>query len=183
MPTHGLETPTDSDLAWLKARLGRNARGMRGVATRSADGHPSVIVTSSLLGIGTAKVRPFPTVYWLVEPALSTRLARLEMIGWIERLQDKVDSTPELHEGIIHAQERYVKKRIEMLSEDEVQWLASHPAIDQRMRTVGISGMREKLAVKCLHAQYAWHLISPTTVGRLIDEIEDFEKPLLHQSL
>src|SRR5690606_37756687 len=141
----------------------------RAIAARSGDGHPSVIVTASLPGLGTAKVRPFPTVYWLVDPVLSATLARLEMNGWIERLQTAVNNTPALHTLIIEDQARYVQKRVEMLTTEEVAWLSEHPEIDRRLRTVGIAGMREKLAVKCLHAQYAWHLISPTTVGGLID--------------
>jgi uncharacterized protein len=163
-----METATDVDQTWLKARLGRTARGLRGVAVRRADGMPAVIVTDPLVKTGKGKVLPFPTVYWLVCPDLATKLARLEMVGEIARLQAVVDASPDLHAGINADHEAYIQARSALLSEADQLWLAEHPAIREQMESAGIAGMADRLQVKCFHAQYAFHLVRPTVVGKLI---------------
>ncbi len=170
-----MELATDADRVWLKERLGRTARGLRGVAVRRTDGAPAVIVTDPLVKMARGKVLPFPTVYWLVCPDLATGLARLEMVGEIARMQAVVDASAELHAAIRSDHEAYIQARLALLSDEDRAWLAERPAIDEQIRSVGIAGMVDRLQVKCFHAQYAFHLVRPTVVGKLIENILKFK--------
>ena len=72
--------------AKVASLLGRAPRGMREVIT-GEDGQPRVIRVASLVDD-----RPFPTLYWLVDPALNLRIDRAEAGGLIARLQAQVDT-------------------------------------------------------------------------------------------
>ncbi len=171
-----MDAATEADRVWLKARLGRTARGLRGVAVRREDGMPAVIVTDPLVKGAGGKVLPFPTVYWLVCPDLATQLARLEMVGEIARMQAVVDASPEKHEAIRADHEAYIEARMALLSGEDQAWLTAHPAIEAQMKSVGIAGMVDWLQVKCFHAQYAFHLVRATVVGGMIAGIRDHVK-------
>jgi uncharacterized protein len=134
---------------------------------------PAVIVTDPLVKGAAGKVLPFPTVYWLVCPDIATKLARLEMVGEIAKMQEVVDASPELHDAIRADHEAYIAARLALLSEDDRVWLEAHPAIKAQMESVGIAGMADWLQVKCFHAQYAFHLVRPTVVGGMIAGIGD----------
>ncbi|MEE4204436.1 MAG: DUF501 domain-containing protein, partial [Halieaceae bacterium] len=71
--------------------LGRTPRGLRDVAVFDATGQPSVIRVASVVD-----GKPFPTLFWLVDPALNLAIDRLEAAGVIAALQAEVDVSPEV---------------------------------------------------------------------------------------
>ena len=78
----------DPDLVALTALLGRkrHARAFE-VAVRDEAGAPVVIRNAPLLDDGT----PMPTRYWLVDPVLVTRVARLESAGGVRAAEAAVE--------------------------------------------------------------------------------------------
>lgn len=128
---------SDSDVAALTVLLGREPRGNFDVVVRDAAGAPVVIRNSPLLGDGT----PMPTRFWLVDPGLVTRVARIESAGGVRAAEAAVDAA-ELQD----AHDRYAAERD-----------AAVPTGHEGPRPHdGVGGTRR--GVKCLHAHYAWHL-------------------------
>ena len=143
--------------------LGREPRGLRAVTRAHENGDPIVIRVASLVGD-----KPFPTLFWLVDPALRYRIDRAEAGGLIARLQARVDARPSLraamaadHRAHIKLRDSYLdakqRRRIEQLGYSEALW--------QR----GIGGIADFSRIRCLHAWYAAHLVVPNTIGRLLD--------------
>jgi len=104
---------------------------------RDAAGEPVVIRNAPFLDDGT----PLPTTYWLVDPALSRAIARLEADGGVRAAQDAVDAG-----AIAAAHARYAAERDVMVSADH----------DGPRPFGGVGGTR--VGVKCLHAHYAYRL-------------------------
>ena len=128
---------TESDVAALTVLLGRAPRGAFEIVVRDAAGEPVVIRNSPLLDDGT----PMPTRFWLVDPALSTRVARIESAGGVRAAEAAVDA-----DELQRAHDRYAAERD-----------AAIPAGHAGPRPHGgVGGTRR--GVKCLHAHYAWHL-------------------------
>jgi hypothetical protein len=142
--------PTADDIAAITAMLGREPRAEFEVAVRDRNGCPVVIRNAPLLEDGT----PMPTRYWLVDPALSVRVSRLESAGGVRRAEREIDR-PEL----LAAHERYARERDAALADD-------HPG---PRPSGGVGGTRT--GVKCLHAHYAFHLAGgDDPVGRWVAE-------------
>lgn len=64
----------DAELRVVSEQLGREARGVVGIAARCACGNPTVVATAPRLPQGT----PFPTFYYLTHPAATAEMSRLE---------------------------------------------------------------------------------------------------------
>jgi len=139
---------TESDVAALTVLLGRAPRGAFEIVVRDAAGEPVVIRNSPLLDDGT----PMPTRFWLVDPALSTRVARIESAGGVRAAEAAVDA-----DELQRAHDRYAAERD-----------AAIPAGHAGPRPHGgVGGTRR--GVKCLHAHYAWHLTGgDDPVGRWV---------------
>ena len=160
------DTPVTADQrARVAALLGREPRGLRAIPVANALGEPLVIRVASVVD-----EKPFPTLYWLVGAELCLRIDRLEAAGWIARLQDRVDASKTLQQAMQddHAQHR--EERLRFLSDAERQLLSEkgmQAALDER----GIGGISEPTRIRCLHTWYAAHLVSPNTIGQLVDEL------------
>jgi hypothetical protein len=142
--------PTHADVAALTELLGRPPRAAFEVVVRKPDGSPVVIRNAPLLDDGT----PMPTRYWLVDPDLSARVARLESAGGVRAAEAAVDP-----EELRAAHERYARERD-----------AALPAGHEGPRPHGgVGGTRR--GVKCLHAHYAHYLATGADpVGRWVEE-------------
>lgn len=129
--------PEPDDVARVTALLGRVPRAEFTVAVRDAAGTPMVIRNAPFLVDGT----PLPTTYWLVDPALSRSIARLEAEGGVRAARETVDP-----DALAAAHARYAAER--------------DAAIDPDHRGPrpfgGVGGTR--VGVKCLHAHYAYRL-------------------------
>jgi hypothetical protein len=139
---------TESDVAALTVLLGRAPRGEFEIVVRDASGAPMVIRNSPLLDDGT----PMPTRFWLVDPELVTRVARVESAGGVRASEAAVDAAE-----LQRAHDRYAAERDAALPGDH-EGPRPHG---------GVGGTRR--GVKCLHAHYAWHLAGgDDPVGRWV---------------
>jgi hypothetical protein len=164
MPRHpsGL---SENLLAEVQARLGRPPRGLREVVVSDAGGAPQVIRVASLVD-----GRPFPTLFWLIDPVLNLRIDREEAGGRIAALQEQVDRQRALRDALRDDHERHIALRLSYLDDRERQtlkYLGMWAAVAER----GIGGIADFSRIRCLHTWYAAHLVVPNTVGRELDRL------------
>ena len=124
---------TDEDLATLAAQLGRVPRGVVDVAARCVCGRPTVVRTAPRLEDGT----PFPTTFYLTNPVATAAVSRLEAVGVMKQLNDRLADDPELAAGHARAHQDYLARRAELGDVPEIAGISA-------------GGMPDR--VKCLHA-------------------------------
>ena len=127
------DAPSAADIDAVSAQLGREARGVVGIAARASDGSPAVVATAPRLPDGS----PFPTFYYLCHPEAVAAASRLEAAGVMARYAELLESDEGLREQYARAHEQYIADR------DSV---GAVPEID------GISAGGMPTRVKCLHA-------------------------------
>jgi hypothetical protein len=147
------EPSHEHDVAVLTHMLGRVPRAGFEVVVRNATGDPAVIRNAPLLDDGT----PMPTRYWLVDPDLSLRVARLESAGGVRAAEAAVEP-----EALGSAHERYARERDAALASEHADHAGPRPS-------GGVGGTAR--GVKCLHAHLAYHLAGgDDPVGRWVEE-------------
>ena len=142
-------TPTDAQV--VAAQLGREARGVAGVAWRCPCGKPGVLATNPRLPDGT----PFPTTYYLTCPRAVAACSTLEASGLMTEMTARLAEDPELAAGYRRAHESYLADRARL---GEVPEIAG----------VSAGGMPHR--VKCLHVLAAHALAAGPGVNPLGDE-------------
>ena len=144
--------------------LGREPRGLEAIAVADGNGSPMVIRVASLVDD-----TPFPTLFWLVDPALSYRIDRAEAGGLIKRLQQRIDSDPELQRRLRDDHRAHIALRdgyISSVVRKEMERLGFAGVLAEK----GIGGIGDFTRIRCLHTWYAAHLVVPNTVGELLDQ-------------
>ncbi len=127
----------DADLTRLERQLGRTPIPPVRVACRCAAGWPVVVEQPAHAPDG----EPFPTAFWLCCPGLVRAVSRLEGAGGVRALEEQLASDPALAAAFDAAVERHRALRPE--------------------HALGIGGVRNPRAVKCLHAHVAFALACP----------------------
>jgi len=152
-----------TDLEQVAALLGRHPRGLEDIAVRDAAGAPAVLRVASLVD-----GKPFPTLFWLVDPALCYRIDTLEAGGLIAQLQGRVDADAQLraamrrdHLDHIRLRERYMSDAVRA----RLHATGGAAALSRR----GIGGIADFARIRCLHTWYAAHLVVPNTIGALLE--------------
>jgi uncharacterized protein len=144
------DSPRERDIAALTRLLGRVPRAGFEVVVRGGEGAPVVIRNAPLLDDGT----PMPTRYWLVDPEVSLRVARLESAGGVRAAEAAVAA-----DELVAAHARYARERDAALVPGHVGPRPSG----------GVGGTAR--GVKCLHAHLAYHLAGgDDPVGRWVEE-------------
>ena len=87
--------------------------------------------------------KPFPTLFWLTCVRASKAIGGLEAAGWLRRLSARLDSDDEFAAAYASAVRDYVARRDGLYQLDDAGGIGGGPA-DR---------------VKCLHANYAHHLV------------------------
>jgi len=151
-------------VARVAALLGREPRGLEEIAVRDAAGDPVVIRVASLVND-----RPFPTLFWLVDPAWCYRIDRLEAAGVIGQLQQRVDADDGLRRGMREDHRVHIALRRDCMSAAVRRRLAELDYADV-LADRGIGGIADFTRIRCLHTWYAAHLVVPNTVGRMLDK-------------
>lgn len=148
----------------VAALLGRQPRGLREVAVSGAAGEPRVIRVASLVDD-----KPFPTLYWLIDPVLSYRIDQVEASGLIKELQARIDADSDIQACMTHDHRKHISTRDDFIlpSEREEIERLGYTAV---FETKGIGGIGDFTRIRCLHTWYAAHLVTPNSVGRLLDE-------------
>lgn len=151
----------------IEQQLGRTPRGLVGIAHQTAQGVPVVLQMRSLVDD-----QPFPTLYWLCSRDLHRALARIEDQGWVKEIEARLLQDEVLHEAYQADQRAYV----------EARWQAMAPSDRDRIEALGflelfnrygIGGIANWDKVRCLHMQYAQHLVMGNTIGRQLDAAFD----------
>jgi uncharacterized protein len=144
--------------------LGRSPRGLEEIAVTGPAGEPVVIRVASLVDD-----KPFPTLFWLVDPALCYRIDQLEAGGLIKQLQQRIDADTDLqrrmrddHLAHIALRDRYMPLQIRL----RFQELGYADALVNK----GIGGIADFTRIRCLHTWYGAHLVVANTVGGLLDD-------------
>jgi hypothetical protein len=143
--------------------LGRRPRGLEEVIVQGDAGAPIVIRVASLVD-----EKPFPTLFWLVDPALCYRIDQNEAGGLIKQFQQRIDADAQLQAAMRADHLVYIALR-----ESYMQ-----PSIRQRLQALGfgaaladkgIGGIANFAHIRCLHTWYGAHLVVPNTVGAMLD--------------
>ena len=117
---------------------------------------------------------PFPTIYWLTNPVLVREMAELERRGGVRQLEAAIQEAPALRAAYHADQDRYRAARWTILTDADRRIVDASPSLTRAFRG-GIAGIANPDAVKCLHAQYAFHLAEAarggTAAGRWIDAV------------
>jgi hypothetical protein len=148
---------TAHDLEVLAEQLGREPRGVVGIAARCVCGRPLVVRTAPRLPDGT----PFPTTYYLTHPGAVAAASRLEADGVMKEMSDRLTQDEELAAAYGRAHEHYLARRAELGSVEEIE---------------GISAGGMPTRVKCLHVLFAHALAAGPGVNPLGDEALELAK-------
>ena len=144
--------------------LGRQPRGLEAIPVAREDGTPMVIRVCSLVDN-----KPFPTLFWLVDPELCYKIDQAEAAGLIKHLQSMIDDDPTL-QAAMHADNRaHIALRDDYMA-DEVRVRLERLGFGEVLAAKGIGGIGDFGRIRCLHTWYAAHLVVPNTVGQLLDE-------------
>ena len=163
-----LEPMSEQDERAIGAQLGREPRGVVGIAHRCPCGRPDVIATEPRLPNGT----PFPTTYYLTCPRATAAASRLESAGLMVEMTERLEQDAELARSYQQAHESYLADRAA---------LGDVPEID------GISAGGMPTRVKCLHVLAGHALAKGPGVNVLGDETvsamgEYWSKPCLPEN-
>ncbi|ACZ31694.1 protein of unknown function DUF501 [Xylanimonas cellulosilytica DSM 15894] len=149
---------TPADLEVLAEQLGREARGVAGIAARCVCGRPLVARTLPRLPDGT----PFPTTYYLTHPRAVAAASTLETSGLMKEMSERLTQDEELAAAYARAHESYLADREELGHVDEID---------------GISAGGMPTRVKCLHVLMA-HALARPGVNPLGDEVLERAAPM-----
>lgn len=113
--------------------------------------------------------KPFPTLFWLVDPDLGYRIDQVEAAGLIATLQAQIDAQPALQSAMQDDHRSHIALRDHYISSPVRKRMAAL-GYAQVLAQKGIGGIADFSRIRCLHTWYAAHLVVPNTVGRLLDE-------------
>lgn len=150
---------------YIAERLGRYPRGLRDIVAWDSAGRPSVIQVAAVV-----EGKPFPTLFWLIDPELNLTIDRLEAQGVIAALQMQVDDSPVLREGMLRDHEKHSVLRALAMTQEEREFLEVSGMITAFTQR-GIGGIKDPDRVRCLHTWYAAHCVEPNVIGALVDDI------------
>jgi hypothetical protein len=150
MTTPPFDPASPRDIDIVSAQLGREARGVIGIAARCVCGAPTVVATSPRLKDGT----PFPTLYYLSHPAATAAMSRLEAAGVMAEFGDLLAGDDDLRGAYERAHVAYLDDRDHIEHVDEI---------------AGFSAGGMPTRVKCLHALAAHALAAGPGVNPIGD--------------
>ncbi|WP_151671344.1 DUF501 domain-containing protein [Nitrincola schmidtii] len=155
--------PTEQQLEIITRQLGRKPRGIAAIAHATEEGVPVVLQMRSLVAN-----KPFPTLYWLCSQDLDKAIARIESTGWIKDLEAELLQDEALRQEYHQQQASYVARRWELMSAEDKQAIDAQ-GFTELFNTLGIGGIAQWDKVRCLHMQYAHHLVADNLVGKRLD--------------
>lgn len=155
-PTHD-PAVTQQDLTVVGHQLGRPARDVVEIAARCVCGNPLVVATAPRLANGT----PFPTVFYLTHPVITSAVSRLEAEGSMYGMSDRIKEDAQLAEQYQAAHEQYLGER---------RRIGEKAGIGEVSEIEGISAGGMPTRVKCLHVLVGHSLAAGPGVNPLGDE-------------
>ncbi|HCR99076.1 MULTISPECIES: DUF501 domain-containing protein [Halomonas] len=158
------QAPDERQLAIITQQLGRAPRGIEAVAATDSEGTPLVLRMAPIVDS-----KPFPTLYWLCSDVLKVEISRIEAVGVIKSLEQRLQEEPEFLAHYQQSHRDYVKARWDYMSDaqcTEVARLGYTDVLTER----GIGGISNWQQIRCLHTQYAHHLCGDNVIGQWMDE-------------
>lgn len=112
-------------------------------------------------------VEPFPTLFWLTHPDLKRAVSRLEVAGWVRRLERRLEAEPDALESMLAAHAAYGKARLQLLTDSDRAYVAKEkPWLEAALdKARGVAGIRKAATIKCLHAHVAHFLADSETAA------------------
>jgi hypothetical protein len=148
----------------VAALLGRQPRGLEEVAVVGVAGEPRVIRVASLVDD-----KPFPTLFWLLDPEVCYRIDQLEAGGLIKRWQRRINGDTDLQCRMRDDHVAHIALREHCMS-DPVRQRLQELGFGEALLHKGIGGIADYTRIRCLHTWYGAHLVVPNTVGALLDD-------------
>ena len=108
--------------------------------------------------------RPFPTLYWLRDPALLHAISDLERRGAIAGYAERIAADPVFRATVATDHARYAAERWALLTDADRARCAAL-GFTAALRDRGVAGAADPAAVKCLHA-HAAHALADRAAGR-----------------
>ncbi|MCR9106489.1 MAG: DUF501 domain-containing protein [Gammaproteobacteria bacterium] len=155
---------SEATIEQVQRLLGRRPRGLEAVAVTSSNGLPAVIRVASLVDN-----KPFPTLFWLIDPDLCLRIDRAEARGLIADLQQRIDDDTALIRAMHTDHAAHIALRDSYIGAP-MRAAISSLGFTEVFAERGIGGIADFQRIRCLHTWYAAHLVVPNTVGRLLDQ-------------
>ncbi len=143
--------------------MGRQPRGLRAVAALDAQNQPAVIRVASIVD-----GKPFPTLFWLIDPRLCYHIDVAEAGGLIAQLQHRVDTECRLSERVRRDHLAHIALRWQFLSPAERADIR-RKGYAATLLNKGVGGIADFTRIRCLHTWYAAHLVVPNTIGAMIE--------------
>lgn len=150
--------PGPADIDVLAQQLGRPPRGVVDIAARCVCGRPLVVRTAPRLEDGT----PFPTTFYLTEPAVVRAVSTLEAEGLMREMTERLATDDRLAAAYVAAHEDYLARRAGLGDVPEI---------------AGISAGGMPSRVKCLHVLVGHSLAVGPGVNPLGDEALELLRP------
>ena len=104
-----------------------------------------------------------PNMFWLCCPDTIRRIARLESLGLIHTLSDRLAASPDAAAQFRGSHERYMEERWGMLSSEQREYVRGR-GWGAYFERGGIGGIKDWGQIKCLHLHYA-HYPASREVG------------------
>lgn len=159
-----LTAPSAEQLDMIRQQLGREPRGLSGIAVQNKQGVPLVLQMNALVDD-----KPFPTLYWLSSKDIYQAIAEIETAGAVKQLEQELQDDDEFRAAHLADQQRYVDLRWATVTDEQKQRIESLGFLDLYTK-YGIGGISQWDKIRCLHMQYAYHLAQGSAVGQKLDE-------------
>lgn len=144
--------------------LGREPRGLEEIPVEADNGDPVVIRVASLVDH-----KPFPTLYWLVDPVLCYRIDQLEAAGMIKTFQQRFDADATLQARMREDHRVYIALRRGFMS-TTVKARLRELGFEKTLEVRGIGGIADFSRIRCFHTWYGAHLVRTNVVGEMLDD-------------
>jgi hypothetical protein len=168
---------SDSDKDIIRQQIGREPQGIVKIAARAKNTVPLVLQMRSIVD-----GKPFPTLYWLCSKDLSKAIGSIETTGWVKDIEQRIATDESLKEQFFANQQQYVnKRRQEMTAQDSA--LIEQRGFNEMFERYGIGGISQWDKVRCLHMQYAHHLVDTNVIGEILDKEFELYKMLENKEL
>ena len=134
----------------------RSARGAKPGVTQ----HFPIIQRSVVSRQRQPELAPFPTLYWLCDSSLITRVSAIESDGGVARIQDKLQGSSIALDAMRSCHHAYAQERWSLLTETFVEYV-DNAGWKGALLDTGVAGIRDWDCVKCLHTHLAHYLARP----------------------
>ena len=113
--------------------------------------------------------KPFPTLFWLLDPDLCYRIDQLEAAGLIKQLQQRIDQDTTVQAAMGNDHRAHIQLREQYMS-PQIRQRLNELGFSEVLKSKGIGGIADYSRIRCLHTWYGAHLVVPNTVGTMLDD-------------